>query len=57
MPADVYRALAGATAELVRDLVTAGHNDRLPLLEPTLVGLHLAVLAAQPWGERLQTAG
>jgi len=57
VPGDVYRALAGATAELVRDLVTAGHTDRLPLLEDTLVGLHLAVLAAHPWGEELPTAG
>ena len=57
VPDEVYLALAGATAELVRDMVTAGHTDRLPLLEDTLVGLHLAVLAAQPWGERLPTAG
>jgi AcrR family transcriptional regulator len=53
VPDEVYRALAGATAELVRDMVAAGHTDRLPLLEDTLVGLHLAVLAAQPWGARL----
>jgi len=57
VPGEVYRALAGATAELVRDLVTAGHTDRLPLLEDTLVGVHLAVLAARPWGEQLPTAG
>ena len=49
VPAEVYRALAGATGELVRDMVTGGHTDRLPLLEDTLVGLHLAVLAAWPW--------
>jgi AcrR family transcriptional regulator len=49
VPAEVYRALAGATGELVRDMVTGGHTDRLPLLEDTLVGLHLAVLAARPW--------
>jgi len=57
VPDEVYRALAGATGELVRDMVTGGHTERLPLLEDTLVGLHLAVLAAQPWGERLPTAG
>jgi AcrR family transcriptional regulator len=56
VPGEVYRALAGATAELVRDLVAAGHTDRLPLLEDTLVGLHLAVLAAHPWGQRPPTA-
>ena len=49
VPGEVYRALAGATGELVRDMVTGGHTDRLPLLEDTLVGLHLAVLAAWPW--------
>jgi AcrR family transcriptional regulator len=57
VPGDVYRALAGATGELVRDMVSGGHTDRLPLLEDTLVGLHLAVLAAQPWGARLPAAG
>ena len=49
VPTEVYRALAGATGELIRDMVTGGHTDRLPLLEDTLVGLHLAVLAAWPW--------
>ena len=49
VPEEVYRALAGATGELVRDIVTGGHTDRLPMLEDTLVGLHLAVLAAWPW--------
>jgi hypothetical protein len=49
VPVEVYRALAGATGELVRDMVTGGHTERLPLLEDTLVGLHLAVLAARSW--------
>jgi AcrR family transcriptional regulator len=49
VPAEVYRALAGATGELVRDVVTAGETDRLPLLEDTLVRLHLAVLAGRRW--------
>jgi AcrR family transcriptional regulator len=49
VPPEVYRALAGATGELVREIVSGGHTDRLPLLEDTLVGLHLAVLAAWPW--------
>lgn len=49
VPSEVYRALAGASGELVRDMVTGGHTERLPLLEDTLVGLHLAVLAARPW--------
>ena len=49
VPVEVYLALSGATGELVRDMVTSGHTERLPLLEDTLVGLHLAVLAARPW--------
>lgn len=56
VPDEVYRALAGATGELVRDMVTSGHTDRLPLLEDTLVGLHLAVLAGRRWGEPLAAA-
>ena len=51
VPDGVYRALAGATGELVREMVTAGETERLPLLEDTLVGLHLTVLAGQPWSE------
>ena len=54
VPNEVYRALAGATGELVRDMVTGGHTDRLPLLEDTLVGLHLAVLAAWPWSSEVR---
>jgi AcrR family transcriptional regulator len=56
VPAEVYRALAGATGELVRDVVSGGHTDRLPLLEDTLVGLHLAVLAAWPWPRETRDA-
>jgi len=57
VPEEVYRALAGATGELVRDMVTGGLTDRLPLLEDTLVELHLAVLAGRRWGDREGTAG
>lgn len=47
VPREVYLALAGATGELVRDLVRSGNTDRLPLLEDVLVELHLAVLAGR----------
>lgn len=50
VPGDAYLALAGATAELVRARVRAGRTKDLPELEDTLVSLHLAVLAGQPWG-------
>ena len=49
VPYQAYFALAGATAELVRAEV---RNDKIHAmigLEDTLVALHLAVLAAQPW--------
>jgi AcrR family transcriptional regulator len=49
VPPAAYRALAGATAELVRSLVQADRTDDLVELEETLVPLHLAVLAAFPW--------
>jgi AcrR family transcriptional regulator len=49
VPDEAYQALAGATAELVRSRVSAGKTEALPELEDTLVGLHLAVLAARPW--------
>jgi AcrR family transcriptional regulator len=49
VPGDAYRALAGATAELVRSRVSAGRTETLPELEDTLVGLHLAVLAGRRW--------
>jgi len=49
VPREVYLALAGATGELVRERVRAGQTDELPALEPTLMSLHLAVLAGRPW--------
>jgi AcrR family transcriptional regulator len=49
VPPEVYLALAGATAELVRSAVRAGRTDTLPDLQETLVSLHLAVLAGRPW--------
>jgi AcrR family transcriptional regulator len=49
VPYEAYQALAGATAELVRSRVTIGKTESLPELEDTLVALHLAVLAGQPW--------
>jgi AcrR family transcriptional regulator len=49
VPADTYLALAGAMAELVRSRVRADRTKELPDLEDTLVALHLAVLAGQPW--------
>jgi hypothetical protein len=49
VPRQAYLALAGATFELVRDLVRDGRTAELPGLENTLVSLHLAVLAARPW--------
>jgi AcrR family transcriptional regulator len=49
VPPEAYRALAGATDELVRSTVRAGRTDALPDLEEPLVSLHLAVLAARPW--------
>ncbi|HWG01493.1 MAG TPA: helix-turn-helix domain-containing protein [Trebonia sp.] len=49
VPGEAYRALAGATAELIRARVAADRTKELPDLEDTLVSLHLAVLAARPW--------
>ena len=49
VPPQAYLALVGATAELVRAMVLAGRTDALPELEETLVSLHLAVLAGNPW--------
>jgi AcrR family transcriptional regulator len=49
VPPEAYRALAGATYELVRSTVRADRTDVLPDLEDPLVSLHLAVLAARPW--------
>ncbi len=49
VPYQAYYALGGATAELVRAEVRRGAMHALPGLEDTLVALHLAILAAQPW--------
>ena len=49
VPDDAYLGLAGAVAELVRGRVRSGQTHELPKLEDTLVAMHLAVLAAQPW--------
>jgi AcrR family transcriptional regulator len=49
VPEEAYRALAGATRELVRSRVTADKTETLPELEDTLVDLHLAVLAGRRW--------
>ena len=49
VPDEAYQALAGATAELVRSLVSADKTEALPELEDTLVALHLAVMAGRPW--------
>ena len=51
VPYEAYYALAGATAELVRAEVRQGRIRGLRDLEDVLVNLHLAVLAAQPWGQ------
>ncbi|MGH3273184.1 MAG: hypothetical protein ACRDNZ_02520, partial [Streptosporangiaceae bacterium] len=49
VPEAAYYALAGATAELVRSKVSQGRTQTVTELEDTLVALHLAVLAGQPW--------
>lgn len=49
VPPDVYVALAGGTAELVRSRVRVGQISAVPSLEDTVVSLHLSVLAARPW--------
>ena len=50
VPELAYRAVVGATTELVRSMVHTGATSRLRELEDTLVDLHLAVLAGRPWG-------
>jgi AcrR family transcriptional regulator len=52
VPDEAYRALTGATTELVRSLVSAGQTEDLPKLEDTLVAMYLAVMAARPWTTR-----
>ena len=49
VPREAYYALAGATAELVRAKVSHDRIETVPALEDTVVALHLAVLAGQPW--------
>jgi AcrR family transcriptional regulator len=49
VPYDAYLALAGATFELVKARVRAGETSTVPRLEDTIVALHLAVMAGQPW--------
>jgi hypothetical protein len=49
VPYQAYYALAGATTELVRAEVRHGNIEGIGMLEDTVVGLHLAVLAARPW--------
>jgi AcrR family transcriptional regulator len=49
VPEDVYLAIAGAIAKLVRTAVRNGQTDTLPSMEDTLLSLNLAVLAARPW--------
>ena len=43
--ADVFRALTGATEELVRQRVRAGHAEELPQLEELVMWLHRRVLS------------
>jgi hypothetical protein len=49
VPDDVYLAIAGAIAKLVRTAVRNGQTDALPKMEDTLLSLNLAVLAGRPW--------
>jgi len=56
VPYVAYFALAGATAQLVRAEVSKGNSQSVTSLEDTLVALHLAVLAAQPWPDSPGTA-
>jgi AcrR family transcriptional regulator len=49
VPREAHRALAGATGELVRDVVATGRLEQLTALEDILVALHLSVLAGQAW--------
>ena len=49
VPYEAYLALAGATAELVRERVRRGEPDAGRGLEDTIVSLHLAVMAGRRW--------
>jgi AcrR family transcriptional regulator len=57
VPFEACLALSGATAELVRSMVSTGRTSALPELEDTLVSLHLAVLTGRPWGAAGADAG
>jgi hypothetical protein len=57
VPYEAYYALAGATTELVRAEVRRGNIESVPELADTIVALHLAVLAAQPWAAELARRG
>jgi len=46
VPAEVYRALTGATEELVREQVRLGATADLPALEDVIVDMHLRLLTA-----------
>lgn len=46
VPAEVYRALTGATEELVREQVRVGATDDLVALEDVIVGMHVRLLTA-----------
>jgi AcrR family transcriptional regulator len=48
-PMEVFRALTGATEELVRDRVRDGSTNKLCDLEDVVVGLHLRVLTNADW--------
>jgi AcrR family transcriptional regulator len=49
VPDEVYLAIEGAVAKLMRTAVRNGQTDALPKMEDTVLSLHLAVLAARPW--------
>ena len=49
VPDDVYLAIVGAIAKLVRTAVRNGQTDALPKMEETLLSLNLAVLAGRRW--------
>lgn len=56
VPSEAYYALAGASAELVRAKVSQDLISTVTELEDTLVALHLAVLAGQPWPRSGETS-
>jgi AcrR family transcriptional regulator len=57
VPEEAYYGLSGATAELVRAKVSQGASETVTDLEDTIVALHLAVLAGQPWPAPAPGAG